>query len=101
MDIDGRLPNSEVFSYILTCMDRFARWPQAIPVENIGAETITRVYSNRSIALFNVSLILTTDQIRQFEANLFRRLQEMCGMKRNRTTAYDPSANCLVEQFHR
>jgi transposase InsO family protein len=43
----------------------------------------------------------TTDQGRQFEAQLFRALLQLCGAKLHHTTAYHPIANGLVERLHR
>jgi cleavage and polyadenylation specificity factor subunit 1 len=42
-----------------------------------------------------------TDQGRQFESQLFHSLAKLCGIHLTRTTAYHPSANGLVERFHR
>eukprot|EP00794_Sanderia_malayensis_P001258 gene1258-biopygen485 len=41
------------------------------------------------------------DRGAQFETALFRSLTSLLGIKRIRTTAYHPSANGLVERFHR
>lgn len=101
VDIVGPLPSSEGYRYVLTCVDRFTRWPEAFPVENIDAESIAKTFFAGWIARFGAPAIITTDQGRQFESHLFRRLQELCGMSRIRTTAYHPAANGMVERFHR
>jgi len=95
------LPISEGYRYCLTCIDRFTRWPEAIPMENQEAETVAKAFYNGWIARFGIPLRITTDQGRQFESQLFRQLSILTGSKHLHTTAYHPQANGLVERFHR
>ena len=44
VDLVGPLPLSQGFSYLLTVVDRFTRWPEAIPVVDISAETCARAF---------------------------------------------------------
>nr|CDS35258.1 gag pol polyprotein [Hymenolepis microstoma] len=77
VDIVGLLPPSNSFSYILTCIDRFTRWPIAVPLHN------------------------TSSAGSQFTSTLFRELNQLLGSTHVCTTAYHPEANGLVERFHR
>jgi cleavage and polyadenylation specificity factor subunit 1 len=53
------------------------------------------------ISRFGFPQIITTDQARQFESQLFHSLAKLCGIQLSRTTAHHPAANRLVERFHR
>lgn len=101
LDIVGPLTPSEGYAYLLTCIDRFSRWPEAIPVPDVTAETIARAFLHHWIARFGIPTTITTDQGRQFESHLFASLSKLLGFRRIRTTAYHPAANGLVERFHR
>ncbi|XP_011858468.1 PREDICTED: protein NYNRIN-like [Vollenhovia emeryi] len=101
MDIVGPLQPSNGFIYCLTIIDRFSRWPEAIPLIDITARTIARAFFDNWVARFGAPSILTTDQGQQFEAQLFAALLKLIGCRRIRTTAYHPAANGMIERWHR
>lgn len=101
LDLVGPLPESHEFKYCLTIVDRFTRWPEAIPIKNITADTVANAFFAHWIARFGCPKLITTDQGSQFESALFTSLTRMVGGKRIRTTAYHPAANGLVERWHR
>lgn len=101
MDIVGPLPSSEGFTYCVTCIDRFTRWPVAIPISNSTAETVAKAFFLNWISRFGISLKLTTDQGVQFESELFSELNRFLGTHKIRTTTYHPQANGILERWHR
>lgn len=101
IDLIGPLPLSHGFKYCLTIIDRFTRWPVAIPTEDITAETVARALLNGWIAQFGMPNAISTDRGKQFEAKLFNELARLTGTKHLRTTAYHPQANGIIERMHR
>lgn len=101
IDLIGPLPPSRGFSYCLTMIDRFSRWPEVVPLTDITAATIAEAFVAHWIARFGVPDVIVTDQGRQFESTLFRELSNLLGIHKRRTTAYHPQCNGMVERFHR
>lgn len=101
IDLVGPLPQSNGFTYCLTCIDRFSNWTEAIPLQNIMAETVARAFYENWITRFGTPTQVITDQGRQFQSDLFRALTKICGCKLARTTTYHPQSNGKIERFHR
>ena len=101
IDIVGPLPPSCGYQYLLTCVDRFTRWPEAFPLTDITAESVATAFVHGWISRFGVPTTIVTDRGRQFESSLFTQLNQLLGIHRQCTTAYHPQANGMVERLHR
>jgi cleavage and polyadenylation specificity factor subunit 1 len=101
IDIVGPLPPSQGSRYLLTIVDRFTRWPEAIPLTNIDTPTCARALISHWVARFGLPSDMSSDRGRQFISELWSSMANLLGIKLHRTTSYHPQANGLVERFHR
>ena len=101
VDIVGPLPPSQNYRYLLTVVDRFTRWPEAIPLVDAQTTTCAKALALHWIARFGVPAELTSDRGSQFASELWATLSQLNGTRLHRTTAYHPQSNGIVERFHR
>ena len=95
------LPESNGFRYLLTAVDRFSRWPMAVPIRDMTAETVADAFAYGWVSAFGVPASITTDRGSQFSSATWRQLMDMWKIQSHYTTAYHPASNGLVERFHR
>ena len=86
--------------YLLTIVDRFTRWAEAIPIPAVADETVTRAFVHNWVARFGCLVRMTTDKGPQFKLSEFREMLRFINCERIRTTAYHPAANEMVERSH-
>ena len=101
VDIVGPLPPSRGMTYLFTIIDRYTRWPEAIPMADATAASCARALISHHIARFGVPADITSDRGPQFTSNLWTALWTLLGAQLHRTTAYHPQANGVVERLHR
>lgn len=68
--------------YCLTIIDRFSRWPTAVPLQDITADTIITALFDNWIAHYGTLLTITSGQGSQFESTLFHSLTKFIGAKK-------------------
>ena len=88
-------------TYLLTIIDRYTRWPEAIPLTKATAESCARALVRNWIARFGRPDDITSDRGSQFTSHLWSHLNKLLGIKPLHTTAYHPQANGMVERLHR
>ena len=101
VDLVGPLPPSDGSTHLLTVIDRFTRWPEAIPLSNTTAATCAQALVTHWIARFGVPLDISSDRGPQFTSQLWTSIAQLLGTKLHHTTAYHPQSNGLIERFHR
>ena len=95
------MPPSNGFNHLLTVVDRFTRWPVAIPIPDINAETVVDALTHGWISVYGVPEVITTDRGSQFSSQIFTQLLKNWGIRHCMTTAYHPESNGMVERLHR
>uniref|UniRef100_A0ABD2XB60 RNA-directed DNA polymerase n=1 Tax=Trichogramma kaykai TaxID=54128 RepID=A0ABD2XB60_9HYME len=96
-----KMPLSLGCQNCLTIIDRYTRWPEAIPLPDISAQSVAEALYKHWIAFFGAPLTITTDQGAQFESKLLKQLGGMIGAKHIHTSPYHPQGNAMVERLHR
>jgi len=102
IDITGPHPkSSRQHQFILTCVDHFSKWAEAIPLRNHTASSVARALMTHVFSRFGAPRQLLSDCAPEFESELFQNLMRWMGIDKLRTSAYQPSTNGAVERFHR
>jgi transposase InsO family protein len=102
VDITGPHPrSSRQNQFILTIVDHFSKWGEAIPLANHTAPVVAKALMVHVFSRFGTPLQLLTDRGPEFESQLFAQLMKWLEVDKLRTTAYKPSTNGVVERFHR
>lgn len=87
--------------FVLTIIDRLARWCECIVVKDAKAETTARKFLEHWICRYGVPKIVISDKGPAFWSDVFDRLAKLLGFTHLRTTAQHPEGNALIETFHR
>ena len=102
MDITGPHPRSrDGNEYILTVMDSFSKFAEAIPIRSHTAQVVARRLVDNVFSRYGVPIRLLSDQGPEFESALMTELCRSYGIEKLRTTSYKPSTNGAIERFHR
>ncbi|GFW28844.1 retrovirus-related Pol polyprotein from transposon 412 [Trichonephila clavipes] len=85
-DILGPLPrSSDGNKNILVVMDYFTKWPEAYPIPDQEASTVAEVLVQHWISRFGVPLQLHSNQGRNFDSVVCKRLCEILTLDKTRT----------------
>ena len=86
---------------ILVITDHYSRYAQAIPTRNQKATTTAKVLFENFFLHYGFPAVLHSDKGTNFESKVIRKLCEIAGVKKSRTTPYHPMGNGMVERYNK
>ncbi|XP_061436491.1 LOW QUALITY PROTEIN: uncharacterized protein LOC133361583 [Lethenteron reissneri] len=101
IDLQGPFPRSHRGNrYILVAVEYFTRYPVAVAIPDKTALMVARAFVEHYVLKHGIPERVLTDQGSEFEAELFQALCREFGIQKDRTTAYHPQANGMVERMN-
>jgi len=102
LDVVEPLPATEKENkYLLTFIDHFTRFCEAIPIVRQDTETIARKFITRIITQFGVPKKLLTDRGAAFTSALIKETCKLLKIQKLQTSSYNPQANGVCERMHK
>ncbi|KAF8791606.1 Retrovirus-related Pol polyprotein like [Argiope bruennichi] len=99
-DILGPLPrSSDGNNNILVVMDYYTKWPEAYPIPDQEAPTVAEILVQNWISRYGVPLQLQSDQGRNLDSAVCRRLCEIFGIDKTHTTALHPQSDDMTTGY--
>lgn len=86
---------------VLVVTDVFSKFTQAYPTPDQRASTVVKILTEKWFYVYGVPKRIHSDQGRSFEGELLRRLCDLYGVTKSRTTPYHPEGNGQCERFNR
>uniref|UniRef100_A0A8C5M2Q8 Gypsy retrotransposon integrase-like protein 1 n=1 Tax=Leptobrachium leishanense TaxID=445787 RepID=A0A8C5M2Q8_9ANUR len=101
VDLIGPLavPSTTGKKSILTIVDYATRYPEAIALRNIQAETVAGALL-QIFSRVGFPQEILSDQVTQFTAEVTQQLWKLCGIKPLYSSPYHPQTNGLCERFN-
>ena len=102
VNLVGPLPPYKAgLRYLLMVVDRYSRWPEALPLQDVMAVSCCRAFLRDWISRYGILDELITDRGAQFTGSSWMEFFTKMGVSMHKTTAYHPQSNDLVERMHR
>lgn len=102
MDLVGPLPKTiHGNQWILVVGDYKSKWMEAYALPDARATTVAQKFVEEFVCRFGVPRELHTDQGTNFESQVFAEMCSLLGIRKTRTTAYNPKSDGLIERFNK
>jgi hypothetical protein len=101
IDICGPYPEKKKGNrYLLTFMDHFSRYPEAIPIPRQDTPTVARALVTEVFSRLGCPQILSSDKGSNFMSELFQEMCKLLKVRRINSTAFNPQMQGKFEKFH-
>ena len=87
--------------HILTIIDLLMGWPEAIPIPNKSADTITKAFIRHYLPRHLCPWFILSDNSTEFKNQTFDRVTKDLGIERIFSEPYHPQSNGKLEIFHK
>jgi transposase InsO family protein len=102
LDVVGPLPVTENGNkYLLTFVDHFTRFSEAIPIPTKETEIIAKEFVLRIITQYGVPKKLLIDRGTNFTSALMTEVCRLLKIKKLQTSSYNAQANGICERMHK
>ena len=86
---------------ILTIIDLLTGWPEAIPIPNKSADTITKAFIRHCLPRHMCLRFILSDNGTEFKNQIFDKVTKDLGIERIVSAPYHPQSNGKLETFHK
>ena len=87
--------------HILTIIDLLMGWPEAIPIPNKSADTITKAFIRHYLPRHLCPQFILSNNGMEFKNQTFDRVTKDLGIERIFSAPYHPQSNGKLETFHK
>jgi len=102
MDLVGVLPETARGNhYVLIMQDYYTKWVELTAIPNKKAITVAWAMLSSYIAHWGCPENLHSDQGNEFDAEVIQEVYRLWGIRKTRTTPFNPSSNGMVERSNR
>jgi len=101
LDICGPYPETKRGNrYLLTFIDHFSRYPEAIPLPRQDAPTVARALVTEIFSRLGCPRTIASDKGTNFMSGLFQEMCKLLHVKRINSTSFNPQMQGKIEKFH-
>jgi transposase InsO family protein len=100
INICGPYPTTANNRFLLTFIDHFPRYPEAIAIPRQDAETVAQALVTNIFTRHGCPQVITSDKGNNFMSALFSHMCRLLHVKQISSTSFNPRMQGKIEKFH-